>query len=168
VRHDAAPDVGRDGGRAAVHVNATLHRDNGQWVLADPKTSKSRRTIPLTASCVVALRKHRQRQLEERVGAGGKYPAFGLVFTTRTGWPMYAWHVLEALYAAEERLRLPRVGLHGLRHSAASLMVAAGVPIEKVAKVLGHSSIRVTNDLYLHLGTDDLRSAVDALGAAVG
>jgi len=157
---------GQAGG--SVQVNATLHRDNGQWVLADPKTPKSRRTIPLTAGCVAALREHRRRQLEERVGAGGKYPAFGLVFTTRTGWPMYAWHVLEALYAAEERLGLPRVGLHGLRHSAATILYAEGVDIETIADLLGHSSSRITSLLYRHRVGDMQRDAAERMGRAVG
>jgi integrase len=167
-RRAPLPELRRELHAAAVHVNATLHRDNGQWVLADPKTPKSRRTIPLTAGCVAALREHRRRQLEERVGSGGKYPAFGLVFTTRTGWPMYAWHVLEALYAAEKRLKLPRVGLHGLRHSAATILYGAGVDIETIADLLGHSSSRITSLLYRHRVGDMQRDAAERMGAAVG
>lgn len=174
------------GATPSVHVRHTLHRDwarhtrtgellldkDGEpyreWVLADPKTPKSRRTIPLTAGCVSALREHRKRQLEERVGAGGKYPAFGLVFTTRTGWPMYAWHVLERLYKAQERLGLPRVGLHGLRHSTATILYAAGVDIETIADVLGHSSSRVTSQLYRHRVDELQRDAAEKMGRAVG
>lgn len=153
---------------AEIHARNTLHREEGEWVLREPKTSKSRRTIPLTPGAVGALREHRRRQLEERVGSGGRYPAFGLVFTTRTGWPMYAWHVLEALYAAEKRLGLPRVGVHGLRHSTATILYAAGVDIETIADILGHSSSRVTAAIYRHRVGDMARGAADKMGAAVG
>jgi integrase len=153
---------------AVVHVRATLHRQDHEWVLAPPKTDKSRRTIPLTADCAAALRTHRTRQLEERVGSGGKYPAWGLVFTTERGQPMYDWMVLKALYAAEERLGLPRCGVHGLRHTATTLFMRAGYPPEKVAKILGHSTPRLVMELYSHLRQRDLDDAPGVMDRALG
>lgn len=54
------------------------------------------------------------------------------------------------------------IRFHDLRHSCATNLLKAGVPLAHVARILRHSSIRVTNDVYGHLGTEDLRSAVDA------
>jgi integrase len=45
----------------------------------------------------------------------------------------------------------PRVRFHDLRHSAASLLIAAGVELVEVSMLLGHSELRVTADLYSHL-----------------
>ena len=47
--------------------------------------------------------------------------------------------------------KIPRRRFHDLRHSAASLLIAAGVELVEVSQLLGHSEIRVTSDLYAHL-----------------
>ncbi len=60
-----------------------------------------------------------------------------------------------------------RVTFHALRHTAASLMVAAGVPIFDVAKILGHSTLAVTMR-YAHFAPEAGRSAIERLGAALG
>ena len=60
-------------------------------------------------------------------------------------------NVLRALYALLESAKLPRVRFHDLRHSAASLLIAAGVELVEVSMLLGHSELRVTADLYSHL-----------------
>ncbi len=59
------------------------------------------------------------------------------------------------------------VGLHTLRHSAAPVMLSAGVPLKVVSDLLGHSGISVTADVYGHASPDVSRSAVDVLGAAL-
>lgn len=79
-----------------------------------------------------------------------EWPYFGLVFTTQSGTPLYGWRVLQALYAAEERLGLPKVPVHGLRHSAASILIAQGYGLEDVKVLLGHASIGITSDTYSH------------------
>ncbi len=87
----------------------------------------------------------------------------GLIFVTSEGNPLYGWRVLEALYAHEARLGLPHVPVHDLRHTAASLMLAAGLSLEHVKVTLGHSSIRVTSDTYSH----QQASQRDEVGAAM-
>lgn len=72
------------------------------------------------------------------------------MFVTRRGTPLYGWQALKMLYAAEDRLGLPRASIHELRHTAASLALAAGLTLEDVKDLLGHSSIRITSDLYAH------------------
>jgi integrase len=59
------------------------------------------------------------------------------------------------------------IGLHTLRHTAATLMLTNGVPITTVSRVLGHSSITVTADLYGHVAPDVSQAAADILGAAL-
>lgn len=153
-----------DGGE--LHVRNTLHWIDGGPGLMDPKTAKSRRTVPLTAIAIEALGVHRKRQLEERMKAG-KPGTSGYVFTTAEGLPCRGENLSARLHVLLEGLGLPRVNPHDLRHTAATIMVAAGVPIEKVAAILGHSSVRITNDLYLHLRPGDLQSAADAMQRAI-
>jgi len=62
------------------------------------------------------------------------------------------------LYRDEAAAGLPRVSPHGLRHSCATLLYSMGVPLETIADVLGHSTPRITAELYRH--------SVDALSVA--
>jgi len=62
---------------------------------------------------------------------------------------------------------LPRVRVHDLRHLAASMMIAAGVPLSIVSKTLRHSTVSITADVYSHMTADIAREAVDAMAAAL-
>jgi integrase len=152
---------------ATATVSATLQRVEGQWQLRSPKTAKSRRTVPLPAVTVAALRQHRTRQLEQRAAAGKLGPD-GLVFTSVTGRPIHGSNLLPELRAHLDRLGLPRVTIHDLRHSCATVLYAMGVPLPAIADILGHSSIRVTADLYRHRVPELARDAAERMQGAVG
>jgi integrase len=142
-----------------VRIRQQLQRVGKTLVLQPLKTEKSRRTLMLPAVCLEQLRKHRQRQLEERLKAGARWVDTGLVFTTytnrgpgkRVGAPIHPRNVLRMLHMLLERADLPRLRFHELRHSAASLLIAAGVELVEISMLLGHSELRVTADLYSHL-----------------
>jgi integrase len=151
----------------SIRVHSTLHRIDGAWVLRDPKTEKSKRTIPLASVTVQALKAHRARQLEEqaRKGAMGRE---GMVFTTERGQPIHGPNLSKVLYAHLDRLGLPRVTVHDLRHSAATVLYAAGVPLPVISDILGHSTIRVTSDLYRHRVPELAKDAAERMQEAVG
>lgn len=146
-------------------VERQVVRIGGQWKTAPLKTRQSRRKIALTPVALEALTEQRRRQDAER----GEHPRLidGLIFTTPSGLPVHSTNVLPSWYATCRRLGLPRVTTHDLRHSAASMMLAAGVPLPVIAATLGHSSIRVTADLYSHIGVDLRREAADKLADAL-
>lgn len=152
-----------------VTVRDTLHR-TGQaeqpWELRVPKTTRSRRSIPLTVPALVALRARRADQQRERLAAGvpGRE---GLVFTTVAGFPVHGTNLLPEFYGHLARLGLPRVTVHDLRHSAATMMLAAGVPLAVIADLLGHASIRVTADLYGHVVPELRTDAIERLEQAL-
>lgn len=150
---------------ATLTVRHQLARVDGQWVRTAPKTRRSRRTIPLTPQAVDALTEQHARQDAER--AEHPRPIDGLVFTTATGQPIHSTNILPTWYATLRRLGLPRVTTHDLRHSAASMMLAAGVPLPVIAEILGHSTMRVTADLYAHVGVELRRDAADRLTEAL-
>jgi integrase len=144
-----------------VCIRQQLQRVGKRLVLQELKTPKSRRTLSLPDVCVQALRAHRKRQLEERLKTGADWVDTGLVFTTyarrgkgrKMGTGLHPRNVLRALHtildAAEPKLA--RMRFHDLRHSAASLLIAAGVELIEISMLLGHSELRVTADLYSHL-----------------
>ena len=154
-------------GGASVTVSRTLVRIGKEWKLGPTKTDKSRRVIPLTPVAVDALREHRKRQLAERMAAG--YPGTeGLVFTTPSGKPVWGSNILPLLRAHLVRLGLPKVGLHDLRHSAATVLFAQGIPLEVISDMLGHATTRITSDLYRHrvpaLSVEAARKMQEAVG----
>jgi hypothetical protein len=77
-------------------------------------------------------------------------------------------NALRALEVTVTRAGLRPVGLHTLPHSAASMLLNSGVPLEVVSEVLGHSSIAITGDVYGHVTPDVSCGAMDALAAAFG
>jgi integrase len=149
--------------RREIRVRVQLARQDGAWVRRPLKTRKSKRTVPLTEDAIEALRVQRERQIV----AQEVRPIDGLVFTTPTGYPIHSTNILPSWYATLSRLGLPRVTTHDLRHSAATIMFRQGAPIEAIADLLGHSTTRVTADLYRHRVPEVQRSAVDLLAKAI-
>lgn len=136
-----------------------------RWARSSPKTRRSRRSIPLTPEAIEALRVQQAQQATER--GDQPEPIDGLIFTTLAGHPIHSSNVLPSWYTTLRRLGLPRVTIHDLRHSAASIMLGAGVPLPVIAEILGHSSIRITADLYAHIGVELRRDAADRLHEAL-
>jgi integrase len=150
--------------KGLLRVSRTLGRVDGRLQVSEPKTAKSRRPVPLTAPVVTMLSAHRERQRFERSAAGSAYADNDLVFATEVGGYLDPRNTLRAFAATVKRAGLPEgIGLHTLRHTAASTMLANGAPVKIVSEVLGHSSIAITGDVYGHVSTEDARAALDLL-----
>lgn len=167
-------DVDQESGE--VQVRQQLQRVGKQLVLQDLKTDRSRRALLLPGVCLDALKAHRKRQLAERLKAGPDWVETGLVFTSyarrgngrKVGAGLQPRNVLRVLHALLSRAGLPRMRFHDLRHSAASLLIAAGVELVEVSQLLGHSQVRVTADLYAHLQRQTAARAARHMDAVLG
>ncbi|CAA0120995.1 Transposase from transposon Tn916 [Mycolicibacterium vanbaalenii] len=159
-------DVDLDKGE--LTVRHTLSRVDGELVLTEPKTDRSRRRVPLHAGVVTALKGWRTQQLEERLAAGDQWTDTGVVFATELGTMLEPRNVLRTVELAAKKAKIEAVGAHTMRHSAAVAWLESGVHIKAAADLLGHSSISITGDLYGHTSDDTARAAVDGLGAALG
>ena len=118
----------------------------------DTKTKKSRRTLKLPQRCVDALRLHRERQNRIRTETSGTWQDHGLVFCTLLGTELDAANVRRAF-----RKVIKAAGLdpsawtpRELRHSFVSIMSDAGVPIERISRLVGHSDTTTTETIYRH------------------
>jgi len=132
-------------------VTGSLKTERGKLRLGDTKTSRSRRRLDLPAPVLGALRRHRKHQLKEHRAAGASWVDSGLVFTTSIGTPIHRSNLRRALRALTERAKVPNVSPNELgRHSAASLLHDAGVPLEVIADLLGHASTRMLEQHYRH------------------
>ena len=116
----------------------------------DTKTRKSRRTLELPQRCADALRLHRDRQDQLRKRAGDRWHDNDLVFASRVGTALWPGNVRRSFRAV-----LAAAGLdpadwtpRELRHSFVSLMSDAGVPIEKIARLVGHTGTTTTETVY--------------------
>jgi integrase len=160
-------DLDLDAGH--LSVNRTVHRVTGAGLTyAEPKSDRSRRRIALPAPLVEALRAHRAAQLAERLKAGTSWEDNGLVFAQPNGRPIDKrtdWRVWRILLTAAG---VRTVRLHDARHSAATTLLALGVPVRVVADMLGHSQTRVTSDTYQHVLPAMAQDAADRMGAALG
>jgi integrase len=149
-------------------VRGTLARMDGELVVTETKTAKSRRVVPLSPSAEKVLRHVRTRQRAERLMAGSMWQPTPYVFTTELGEPCDPRNALRALKTAAKRARLPSsIGLHTLRHSAASVMLTAGVPLKVVSEVFGHASVAITGDIYGHVSPEVSREALTRLSDAL-
>lgn len=142
----------------------------GQPYLEEPKTAAGRRTFSAPKLVLEALKAHRRRQAEERLRLGEAWQnRWNLVFTTPIGTPLQPSNLVNrSFHPLLERAGLPRVRFHDLRHTAASLMAAQGVPPDVVRRILGHSSITITYDVYAHVFPQALEEAASKLDALLG
>ncbi len=117
-----------------------------------PRTKSGRpRPIELDSSTVVALRGLRARRAQERLLVGPAYVDNDLVFARPDGHPQHPEHFSMAFDRRVARHRLPRIRLHDLRHTWATLALAAGVDVKIVSERLGHASAKITWDIYQHV-----------------
>jgi integrase len=158
-------DVDLDGARLSVRRSLISVGYRLQW--SEPKTAKSRRVVDLDAQTVVILREHRRSQIEERLAWGPGYSDGDLVFAKENGEPYHPDRFggrFENLVSASG---LPRIRFHDLRHTHATLGLAAGIHPKVMSERLGHSSISITLDTYSHAVPALQKDAADRIAALV-
>jgi integrase len=139
----------------SLHVRESLAEVGGDMTFG-PTKSHAERRVRLTGSLAAALEVH----LEERVGAD----LDALVFTSEKGRPVrYSNFRREVWATALEAARLPAVGLHVLRHSAAAAWIRAGASPKALQSVLGHGSAAFTLTVYGHVFEADMDSLAESL-----
>jgi integrase len=142
-------------------VTGSLKREGSTLRLGDVKKGirASRRMLNLPTPVIEALRSHRNRQRQERLLAGPEWQDHGLVFASAVGTPVAPSNMNRRLQVVTDRAGIGHWSMTELaRHSAASLMSAAGVPLEVIADVLGHTSTRMLEQHYRH----QVKPSIDA------
>ena len=153
-----------------LRVQRTLQRVEGAFQFFEPKTKRSRRTLALPGPVTVALRRHRARQSEERLRAGSSWEgeAWGhLVFPDELGRPLSTYHIRRRFHQLLGLAGLPLMRYHDLRHGAASLMAAQGVPPRVAMEILGHSQISTTMNIYTHVAQEMLHEAAELMAGSL-
>lgn len=158
--------------RKTIRVTRTLITTDVQrkgapgFTWGTPKTAKGRRTIALDDAAVAALKAHRKRQREERLAVGADYHDGDLVVCEPDGTPVHPKTISYRFAKAARAAGLPKIRLHDLRHTHATLALEAGVHPRIVQERLGHANVSITLDTYSHVDLD-LQAAAAARVAAL-
>lgn len=148
-------------------VRRTVQRVEGKLVFSDPKTEKSRRTLPLPEVLAEALKQHHQLQKAERL-LSKFWQDHNLIFPSSIGTPMESRNLVRDFHELLVKAELPPMRFHDLRHTAATLMLLQGVDMRRVMAMLGHSQIALTANTYSHVMTEMLRDAADKMDDLLG
>lgn len=152
-----------------LRVRQTVQRLAGVpgLVTGPPKSSRSRRTIPLPEITVETLHRHREAQSAEPVKAEGRAAGSGVVFTSTVGTMLEPRNVSRLFDELQAKAGVRRIRFHDLRHTCASMLLAQSVQPRVVMDVLGHSQLAITMDIYGHVMASALRDAADGMGRAL-
>ncbi|MCL2482027.1 MAG: site-specific integrase [Propionibacteriaceae bacterium] len=159
------PDV--DFQNDLLHIRQTLARVDKTLQTDVPKTEKSDRVLKMTPRIRSILRSAKIHQTEDKLHAGSVWQDTGFVFCTEHGTPIDPRNALRAVHRATEKAGISKVGLHSLRHGAATTALKHQVPIAEVSKMLGHSRVSTTLDIYAHAIDDASEGALLALDRAM-
>jgi integrase len=144
-----------------------LDLDAGTLNVREAKTDAGRRTVALPQFVVASLRAHRARQLEERLAAP-YWDDPGLVFASTVGTKLDRRNVLRWWHDLTIASGVGRRRFHASRHTAATLMLNNGVPLEVVSATLGHAGLAITADVYAKVRPKLQRTAADAMQDVLG
>jgi integrase len=160
-------DADVDTARAAVTVNVALIQVRGRLVWGKPKSKAGERVVGLDAHSVAAVNAHRLRRKRERLAAGEAWEDSGRLFTDEQGRALHPEYVSRRFRELAKAAGLPVIKFHAGRHTAATLALEAGIDVKIVAEQLGHSTTRITQDLYQHVRlqvhVDSAEKVVDLL-----
>ena len=159
-------DLDLDSGQLAIVQTVT--NVDGRLTVGTPKTTKSRRVIYLDETTVSVLRTHRKRQREDQLAAGPDWDgAGGFVFTDEFGGAVRPEWFSKDFGRVVLASGAPRIRLHDVRHTYATLALKAGVHPKVVSERLGHSTIAITLDLYSHVTPGMARGAADLVASKI-
>ena len=146
----------------AVYVNGqgTIRTDR-------PKTQESIRMIDLPPAVMTILQQHRREQAEYRLGFGGNWPEPDAVFTGATGHRLNISSPTQKFQKIVMQYNLRPITLYGLRHTAATIMIAQGLNARDVAARLGHAQTSTTLNIYAHAFMDANTRATNAIADAL-
>ena len=140
-----------------LHIQRNQTYLNGTFTYGSLKTESSNRLIKLDDETLNTLMQHKKRQSELKLLYGPQYSIENLIFSRKNGQPIQPTTLTVTFHNIMKKSNVPKIRFHDLRHTHATLLLEAGVSLKEVQERLGHSSIKMTGDIYAHV-TEEMKS----------
>lgn len=136
-----------------IHIRQTWNYLPSEGCYIDtPKSATSERPLRISRTAVLLLLEYKSWQDAQREALGDAWQdTDGRVFTSEEGRPLFPDAVTKWFTSFVKRTGLPKVTIHSLRHTYASLMIADGAPLVVVSHNLGHAQTSTTSNIYSHV-----------------
>jgi integrase len=154
--------------RGVVRVQVSLEQTKDGLRLKSPKSKAGTRTITIPPATVQVLREHKAKQSALRLQLGLGKAENDHVFPDVDGGFYDPDKLTKAWKAAIKKLGLPKVDLHGLRHTHVSALINRKVDIVEISRRLGHANPSVTLTVYAHLFAQDDSASALAIASVLG
>lgn len=136
-------------------IKSKWHKEFGT-----PKTLSSIRSVPLLPNIVTLLKFIEKEQSIQRLKVGSAYENNNLVFATQIGKPLDSRNMQRTFKSIKDKAKIQEGTIHTLRHTFATRCLDNGVELRVVQELLGHSSIKMTADLYTHVLPDKKKDSI--------
>jgi integrase len=150
---------------AELHIEQQLQRIGRRLVLREVKTDASEAPLPLPVLCVTALAIRKKQQDADKSRAGDGWIDNGLIFTTRHGTPIEPRSFNRSFDRCITAARVPRITVHRTRKTCATLLAALDVHPRVAMRILRHSKINVTMEIYTGAPSEATVEALRKLSA---
>ncbi|MFJ8335223.1 tyrosine recombinase XerC [Streptomyces sp. NPDC094437] len=152
-----------------LYVDHQIQRAGRQILHRETKTEESDDFLPLPVLCVKALRMRRAQQIGDRKAAGELWQDISeLVFTTKYGTPIEPGNLTRMFALRARRAGIRVIPLRNTRHTCSSLLVALKVHPKIAQRILRHSQIAMTMEVYAEASEEEVRAAIGKLSDAMG
>lgn len=149
-----------------IFVRQTLTQN--AEIKSGAKNETSVRSIQIPSKLVDELRTYRKKILQEKLTHGQSYNNNDLVVCTKEGKPMIPKNFRKEFYNLVEKVGLPKIRFHDLRHTHATILIQQNVNVKLISERLGHSDIETTLNTYSHVLPDMQKSVSDKLDKIIG
>jgi len=152
-----------------LYVDHQIQRAGKQILHRETKTEESDDFLPLPALCLKALRMRRAQQTGDRKAAGELWQnSHDLVFTTKYGTPIEPGNLTRMFALRARRAGVRVIPLRNTRHTCSSLLVALKVHPKIAQRILRHSQIAMTMEVYAEASEEEVRAAIGKLSDSMG
>ena len=134
---------------------------NDNWIVGEPKTEAGKRVIPLTEEAIRIL-KDQQKRISKIKFRSMEWK--DIIFLNRNGEPVKNNSYNLTIYKICKKAMLENFSMHVLRHTFATRCVEAGMKPKILQAILGHSTINVTMDIYVHATIDERVKEMEKIG----
>lgn len=133
-----------------ITIKLTLSHE-GRKFYADAKNKQSLRSLYVPHEVVLDLQKHRRMVITEKLAAGSEYIDHDLIVCTKKGTPVSPLNVLQTMSLIIKKEGIDKLTFHDQRHAHATMLLADNFNGKFVSERLGHTSSKVTLDIYGHV-----------------